>query len=78
MDVISVVNYDLRGRPQTTRIEIESGPLMPKFRLGNAREPFSSAQITGTFRAVEDQGKVLRAVQILKTQFRQPLETGEP
>lgn len=53
---------------------IESGELSPKFRMGNAVEPFGPARITGHFRATEDPGSIVETVQMLKSQFTQPID----
>jgi hypothetical protein len=52
---------------------IESGTLAPRFRMGNAFEPFGPAGITGTFVAKENPGLVVNAAQALETQFSKPI-----
>lgn len=53
---------------------IESGDLAPKFRMGNAIEPFGPARVTGTFRATENPGDVVNTQQMLQSQFTQPID----
>jgi hypothetical protein len=52
---------------------IESGTLTPRFRMGNAVEPFGAANVTGTFAAKENPGLVVNAAQALETQFNKAI-----
>jgi len=56
------VTGELAGR-------IESGTLVPKYRMGQAVEPFASARLEGTFRAKEDPRAVIQALQTIYTRF---------
>lgn len=53
---------------------IESGTISPKYRIGNAAEPFGPARFTATFRATENPGEVVNTLDVLKTQFNQPID----
>lgn len=55
---------------------IESGELGPRFQMGNAVEPFGPARITGTFRATENPGEIVTTLQMLRSQFTEPLNRG--
>jgi len=48
---------------------IEGGSLRPRYRLGNASDPFGPCRIAGTFRAKENARVVVDTQQMLKTQF---------
>jgi len=52
---------------------IESGILSPRFRVGNAAEPFGTARFTGRFQAREDPGRVIALLQKLESEFSRPL-----
>jgi hypothetical protein len=49
--------------------KIESATLAPKYRLGDAVEPFGSSRLTGTIRAQENPRDVVSAAQLLETTF---------
>jgi len=49
--------------------EIESGTLTPRYRMGDAVIPFSSARITGRIRAVENPRDVVNTLQSIESQF---------
>lgn len=51
--------------------EIESGTLLPHYRLGDAVEPFASARIAGKFRAEEQPARVIQARHEIETSFDQ-------
>jgi hypothetical protein len=53
--------------------QIESGILTPRFRLGNAVEPFGTARFTGRFEAREDPARVVALTQQIGSQFSRPL-----
>ncbi len=55
---------------------IESGTLIPRFRLGDAAEPFGPANFTGTFVAEEDPGEVVETAQAMEYQFDKPVLPG--
>lgn len=48
---------------------IESGTLVPRYRMGDAVEPFESARLDGTFRAKEDPRAVIDVLQTIETNF---------
>jgi hypothetical protein len=48
---------------------IESGKLLPRYRMGNASEPFGAARINGTIHAIEDPAMVVRIAQELENLF---------
>jgi hypothetical protein len=68
------VSYDIDRLTGEAVGRIESGDLTPKFRMGNAVEPFGPARITGTFRACENPGEVVNTHQMLESQFTQAIE----
>ena len=68
------VTYDVDPLTKEVVGWIESGDLSPVSRMGDATEPFGPARITGNFRAVDKGGDVVNTLQMLKTQFTQPVE----
>ncbi len=50
---------------------IESGTLEPRYRMGDAAEPFGPARFSGTLRAAERPGEVVNTLQMLDTKFKQ-------
>ncbi|HOB74321.1 MAG TPA: hypothetical protein PKG54_07325 [Phycisphaerae bacterium] len=52
---------------------IESGTLTPRFRMGEALEPFGPANFSGTFVAEEKPGEVVETAQAMEYQFDQPV-----
>lgn len=67
------VTYKLDKQTGEAVGKIESGDLMPRSRMGNAIEPFGPARVTGTFRAIENPGEVVRVLQQVEAMFRQPV-----
>jgi hypothetical protein len=61
---------DLAGR-------IESGTMAPAFRMGDAVEPFGPARLVGTFVAEENPREVVRVIQLMETEFTQPIASGQ-
>lgn len=55
---------------------IESGTLTPRFRMGDAMEPFGPANFTGTFVADEDPGQIAETAQAMEFQFDKPVLLG--
>lgn len=53
---------------------IESGDLLPRYRMGNAVVPFGPTRITGTFRATENPADVVTTHQMLQGEFTQPID----
>lgn len=72
-DGTAMVTY--RFDKQTRKLSgwIESGTLTPRFRMGDALEPFGPANFTGTFVAEEKPGLVVNTAQMLESQFNRPL-----
>jgi len=68
------VTYRLDQTTGETVGWIESGDLSPKFRMGQAAEPFGPARINGTFRATENPADVVNTVQMLRSRFVQPVD----
>lgn len=52
---------------------IESGTLTPRFRMGEAMEPFGPANFSGTFVAEENPRVVVETAQALESQFNRPI-----
>jgi hypothetical protein len=52
---------------------VESATLAPRYRMGQAVEPFDTARFTGTIRAKENPGEVVRLAQTIEAQFREAL-----
>jgi len=55
---------------------LEEGTLSPRYRMGDAVDPFGPCRFSGTFFASEDPGDVISAIQMLDSQFYQPIETN--
>ncbi len=53
---------------------IESGTLIPRYRMGNAAEPFASAKFIGGFRATENPRKVLQGLHTLQNEFKERID----
>lgn len=58
--------------------KIESGTLAARFRMGDAVEPFSTAKFVGLVAATENPREVVRAAQMLHTQFTTPIGDEAP
>jgi len=56
---------------------IESGSLTPRFRMGDAVEPFGAANFTGSFIADENPGEVVETIQMLESRFNRPILAKE-
>jgi len=72
------LSYKLKRRTREMVGKIESGTLAPRLRMGDAVEPFGAARFTGTFCATENSRDVVAAVQMLESQFSQPVSSAEP
>jgi len=48
---------------------IEAGTLSPRYRMGNAADPFGACRIEGTFRARKNERVIVDTLQMLETQF---------
>jgi len=67
------ISYSLKRRTREIVGKIESGTLSPRLRMGDAVEPFGTARFTGTFCATENPRDVVTVVQMLESQFSQPI-----
>jgi hypothetical protein len=72
-DGTAMVTYRFDKKTRQLSGWIESGTLTPRFRMGNALEPFGPANFTGTFVAHEKPGDVVNTAQMLENQFNRPL-----
>ena len=70
------VSYKIDKRTGMLTGDIESGSLSPKFRMGDAVEPFGAARFTGHVRATEKPRDVVSTLQMLESQFSRPIETS--
>ena len=68
------VTYKIKRKTGLLTGRIESGDLLPRYRLGGASEPFASAKFSGTFRATEDPTQVVNILQQLESLFSQRVE----
>jgi len=66
--------YKVNKRTGQITGRIESGHLRPRYRMGDALEPFGPATLTGTFQASENPGDVVNTIQLLDSQFRKRAE----
>jgi hypothetical protein len=69
------VSFRINKRTGELTGRIESGSLAPRFRMGDAVEPFGAARFTGTVRATERPREVVNTLQMLESQFSQPIES---
>jgi hypothetical protein len=72
-DGAAFVTYRISRRTKEAIGRIESGDLLPRYRMGNVQEPFGPAKFSGTFVAAERPGDVVNVLQMLAASFRQPL-----
>lgn len=70
------VTYKIDKRTGEAVGYVESGDLAPAYRMGDAVEPFGPAKIYGHFRARENPGNVVDAIQQLRNQFTVPAEAN--
>jgi len=68
-DGAGFASFHLDRRRSILTGRIESGSLTPRFRAGNAVEPFGTARFTGRFRATQDPARVVSLVQWLQSCF---------
>lgn len=66
-----IANHDRNSGELVGRIE--SGTLIPRYRMGSAAEPFASAKFIGGFRATENPRKVLQGFHTLQNEFKERL-----
>jgi hypothetical protein len=76
-DGSAFVTYKLDEKTGKLTGWIESGSLQPRFRMGEAVEPFDSATFEGTFVAEDRPREVVQTAQMLEAQFR-PSKPGTP
>jgi len=70
------VSFHIDKRTGELTGRIESGSLAPRFRMGDAVEPFGATRFTGTVRATPRPGDVVNTLQMLASQFSQPIDTA--
>jgi len=70
------ISFSIDKRTGILTGRIESGSLAPRFRMGDAVEPFGAARFTGTVRATERPRDVVNTLQMLESQFSQPIENA--
>jgi hypothetical protein len=69
-DGSAMLTYKWNKKGEPIKAYIESGILTPKYRMGDAVEPFGPSRFTGTVTLYEDPGQVVKTLQNLETQFR--------
>jgi hypothetical protein len=69
-DGSAMLTYKWNNAGKVIKAHIESGTLVPKYRMGDAVEPFGPARFTGEVTLYEDAGQVVKTLQFLETQFR--------
>ncbi len=67
------ISYKIDKKSGVLTGKIESGTLSPKFRMGDAVEPFGAARFTGHIRATEKSRDVVSTLQMLESQFSRPI-----
>jgi hypothetical protein len=72
-DGAGFASFRLDQRQSILTGRIESGTLSPRFRAGNAVEPFGTARLSGQFRAEKDPARVVALVQWLQSHFSRRL-----
>ncbi len=70
------VSYKIDTRTGVLTGAIESGSLSPKYRIGDAVEPFGAARFTGTIRATEKPRDVVSTLLMLESQFSQLIDSA--
>ncbi len=74
-DGTAFISYKLDKHTGLLTGQFESGSLSPRFRMGDAIEPFGQARFTGSFSATENSRDVVQAIQTLDAQFSQRIRT---
>jgi len=69
-DGSAMLTYKWNNKGEPIKAYIESGILTPKYRMGDAVEPFGPSRFTGRVTLYEDPGEVVKTLQYLETQFR--------
>ena len=77
-DGSTFVSYKMKKRSGELKGRLESGNMSPKYRMGNATEPFGPARFEGTFRARENPRHVVEVLQILESQFTETIAQHSP
>ena len=75
-DGSTFADYRLKRRTGKLVGTLEEGTLSPRYRMGDAAEPFGPCRFRGTFVATENPADVVTALQLLESQFRQPVESN--
>ncbi|HSW44964.1 MAG TPA: hypothetical protein VLM89_05290 [Phycisphaerae bacterium] len=70
------ISYKIDRNTGELKGTIESGSLVPRYRLGDAVEPFGSCRFTATIRAAERPRDVVTTLQMLESRFSQPIESA--
>lgn len=70
-DGSAMLTYKWNNEHKTIDVYIESGTLAPRYRMGNAVEPFGPSRFVGRAIVHEDAAQVVQARQFLETQFRE-------
>ncbi len=72
-DGAGFLTYKRDGSTGDLVCHLESATLAPRYRMGEAVEPFGSARLSGTVRATEDPRDVVTTLQMLDAQFREEI-----
>lgn len=72
-DGSAMVTYKWNNEGKPIEALIESATLTPRYRMGDAVEPFGPARLVGTITLYERPGDVMETLQFLQTQFRERL-----
>lgn len=75
-DGAGFVSYKLKKGSDKLNGELESGTMAPRLRMGDATEPFGPARLQGKFKAENNPREVVKAVQLLQTQFKDKVATS--
>jgi hypothetical protein len=70
-DGSAFLTYRIRG--DRMNAHVESASLAPRYRMGQAVEPFDTARFTGRLRAKENPAEVVRLAHMVEAQFREAL-----
>jgi hypothetical protein len=76
-DGTAFISYKLDKHTGLLTGRFESGSLSPRFRMGDAIEPFGQARFTGSFSATESPRDVVQAIQKLEGLFSQRIQTRQ-
>ncbi|MHC4441184.1 MAG: hypothetical protein ACYTF1_25640 [Planctomycetota bacterium] len=68
-DGAAFVHYKVKRKTNQMVGTIEAGTLSPRYRMGNAVDPFGPCRLEGTFQAEQNARVVVDTLQMLETQF---------